>query len=242
MTRVIRVVDFETAGEEPPAAVVEAGVCELTETPDGWTVGTPSSRLCGADRIPCEARAIHHISPREVASEHPFYAQLFVDGSREMGAVALAAHNAAFEAQWLGPVLGDLPLLCTYKAALRVWPDAPAHKNQVLRYWLEEQGIGDVDPALAQPAHRAGPDAYVTAYLLKHLLAHASVEDMIAWTAEPALMPRMPIGKQRGAKWSEVDEGFLGWMLRQATMDHDLKWNAQRELDRRRSEPLHRTP
>ena len=32
-------------------------------------------------------------------------------------------HNAAFEAQWFTPeILGDVPLICTYKAALRVWP------------------------------------------------------------------------------------------------------------------------
>ena len=59
---------------------------------------------------------------------------------------------------------------------------------------------------------------------------------MVAWTAEPAALPRIPIGKQRGSKWSEVEEGFLRWMLRQADMDPDLKWNAQREINRRSKE------
>jgi exodeoxyribonuclease X len=56
---------------------------------------------------------------------------------------------------------------------------------------------------------------------------------MVAWTKEPRLLPRITIGKQRGAPWSEVETGFLQWMLRQPDMDGDLKWNAERELNRR---------
>lgn len=236
MTRIIRVIDFETAGEAPPAAVIEVGWCDVAETAEGWEVSAPGSFLCYADRVSCETRAVHHISQADLVGLEPFFAQPFVRDAGRAGAIALAAHNATFEGQWLAPVLGAMPMICSYKAALRVWPDAPAHKNGVLRYWLEEQGEGAVDAALAQPAHRAGPDAYVTAHLLKRLLSRATVEEMIAWTAEPALMPRMPIGKQRGAKWCDVDGGFLEWMLRQSTMEHDLKWNAKRELDRRRDQ------
>lgn len=49
----------------------------------------------------------------------------------------------------------------------------------------------------------------------------------------PALLPTCPIGKFRGKPWSEVDGGFLEWMLRQADMAADLKWNADREISRR---------
>lgn len=234
--KTIRVVDFETAGEAPPAVVVEAGHCDVRESLSGWVVSAPRAQLYGADRLPPETRAIHHIAPTEIAGLGPFYAKPFVDQAAADGVVALAAHNAQFEAQWLGPVLGSLPMLCTYKAALRIWPDAPAHKNNVLRYWLEDQGIGSVDPELAQPAHRAGPDAYVTAHLLKHLLAKATIDELIAWSKEPAALPRCPIGKFRGQPWSSVDVGFLEWMTKQATMEHDLKWNAKREIDRRRDQ------
>lgn len=57
--------------------------------------------------------------------------------------------------------------------------------------------------------------------------------EMIAWTKEPALLPRCTIGKFRGKPWSEVETGFLGWMLKQADMDADLKWNADLEMQRR---------
>ena len=57
---------------------------------------------------------------------------------------------------------------------------------------------------------------------------------MIAWTQEPRLLPTCPIGKFRGQKWADVEAGFLNWMLNQPTMEEDLKWNARRELERRR--------
>ncbi len=43
--------------------------------------------------------------------------------------------------------------------AMHVWPDAPRHSNQVLRYWRNLV----LDNALAMLPHRAGPDAWVTA-------------------------------------------------------------------------------
>lgn len=225
---IVRVIDFETTGEAPPEAeVCEAGFADVDI--DGGGVVEMDSWLCGVSAMPPQARAVHHISLDQCRKDPPFYpGRLF-----KPEPIAFAAHNAAFEAQFFAP---PQPMLCTYKAALRVWPGAPTHSNGGLRYWLEDQGKVEPVHALTQPAHRAGPDAYVTAYLLMALLdAGATVDDMIAWTAEPAVMPTCPIGKFRGKPWSEVESGFLGWMLRQPTMEHDLKWNAEREIARRQN-------
>lgn len=228
---IIRVIDFETTGMEPPAEVVEVGFCDLTLGDNGvWTVGEPASWLCGVDGIPPEVRAIHHIGPAEVEGLAPFNAVSLVEQSDTCAVIA--AHNMEFEERWLG-IDGLMPALCTYKAALRVWPDAPGHSNGVLRYWLEDQGLLSLDHETAMPPHRAGPDAYVTAHILKALLARASAWEMVAWTREPRLLPTCPIGKFRGKPWPEVEGGFLNWMLAQPTMESDLKWNAQREIDRR---------
>jgi exodeoxyribonuclease X len=230
----IRVVDFETDGTEPPAKVIEVGWCDAREYIGGaWEVEEPASYLCGGGTITAETRAVHHIAPREVAGLEPFDADGFVSFARGESIKAIAAHHADFEAKWLRPAMGDLPLICTYKAALRVWPDAPAHNNQVLRYWLEERGLTKPDFALTQPAHRAAPDAYATAWLLSALLKHATVDELIRWTAEPAALVKCPIGKYRGAKWADVDASYLSWMVGTREMDADLKWNAQRELQRR---------
>jgi exodeoxyribonuclease X len=206
----LRVVDFETTGMEPPAEVVEVGYCDLISQADGsWTVSEPQSWLCGVSAIPPETRAVHHITAAEVAGAEAYHpAAIFL---ATPPAQAIAAHNFAFEEQWLGQ--HALPVICTLKAALRVWPEAPGHSNSVLRYWLEDQGLLALDNGKAMPPHRAGPDAYVTAHILKALLTRTTGRDMIAWTREPRLLPTCPIGKFRGKPWSDVEAGFLSWML-----------------------------
>lgn len=227
---IIRVIDFETTGMEPPADVCEVGYCDLISTPDGWRVEEPQSWLCGVESIPPEVRAIHHIGMDDVDGHLPFNAVSLVEQSDTCAVIA--AHNMEFEERWLG-IDGIMPALCTYKAALRVWPDAPGHSNGVLRYWLEDQGLLSLDHDMAMPPHRAGPDAYVTAHILKALLDLATAREMVAWTKEPRLLPKCPLGKFRGFAWADVETGFLTWMLNQPTMEADLKWNARRELDRR---------
>jgi exodeoxyribonuclease X len=235
---IVRVLDFETTGTEPPAEVCEVGYSDVVVVADGTKgrVSAPVSWLCGVDRLTVETRAVHHIPPAALEGLPAFDPAAFATRAVSDGVAAVAAHRADFEGRWVGAALAaaGIPLVCSYKAALRAWPDAPAHNNQVLRYWLDEQGLTSPDPVVAQPAHRAGPDAYATAHTVRAILALGhTLEDMVAWTAEPALLPRIPIGKQRGAKWADVEVGFLRWMLAQATMEADLKWNAQRELARR---------
>lgn len=231
LARTIRVVDFETTGVTAADDVIEAGWCDLTLQPSGWRISAPAGALYGSDRITAETRSVHHISPAEVARFERFQPQGFIDAMHADRVDVVAAHHSNFEAQWLKDL--TLPMVCTYKAALRVWPEAPSHGNQFLRYWLEEKGITRLNPGMTMPPHRAGPDAYATAHLLRALLTRTSLTAMVTWTSQPALLPRMPIGKQRGAPWAEIDEGFLRWMLRQDDMEADLKWNAQHELNRR---------
>ncbi len=226
---IIRVVDFETTGTEPPdAEVCEVGLCDLLLAEK--RVNSPRSWLCRVKAMPPEVRAIHHISLAECAEWDAFDPDLMFRDPCD----AMAAHNSQFEAQFFG---SPVPMICTHKAALRVWPEAPSHSNGALRYWLEDQGKIAPDHVTTQPAHRAGPDAYTTAHILLALFNEgATGRDMVAWTKEPPLLPRCPLGKFRGKPWPEVEAGFLGWMLRQPDMDAGLKWNAQREINRRSQE------
>ena len=225
---IIRVIDFETTGTKPPEAeVCEVGTCDLhLETRH---IEIPATWMCGVKAMPPEVRAVHHIKLSECDGWDAFDASTMFN--RTNTADAIAAHNAEFETQFFN---SPVPVICTYKAALRVWPDAPSHSNGALRYWLEDQGKIAPRHEMTQPAHRAGPDAYVTAHILLALFdAGATGKGMVAWTKEPRLLPTCPIGKFRGLPWSEVEAGFLGWMLRQEAMEEDLKWNARREIARR---------
>lgn len=226
---IIRIFDFETTGIEPPAEVCEVGICDL-HIGDQRKIDDPISWLCGVKSMPPEVRAVHHISLDECSAQPPFDPADITGGIVDL----LAAHNAEFELGFFTP---QVPVICTYKAALRVWPDAPSHSNGALRYWLEDQGKIAPVHKLTQPAHRAGPDAYVTAHILMALFnAGHTGREMVGWTREPRLLPRCPIGKFRNKPWAEVEFSFLQWMLRQADMEIDLKWNAEREIERRQGQ------
>jgi exodeoxyribonuclease X len=232
MTR-FRVIDLETTGTAPPAEVIEFGRVDVLKTDSGFVVERPASRLYRPVRgIPPETMAVHHLTPSDFSADMPTCGAEELRSAVWSGAApdVLVAHSCEFERQFVtGATTASLPWICTYKVALRVWPEAPRHSNQVLRYWRGLQ----LDPTLAMPPHRAGPDAWVTAHLLVELAERASLDQMITWTSEPKLMPVIPFGKHRGAKWADAPLDYLQWMQRQTGMDADAIWNAAREIRRR---------
>jgi exodeoxyribonuclease X len=232
----IRVVDLETTGDRPPAhGVCEIGWQDVVLGEDGaWALGEGGSTLVDPVRpIPPVTMAVHHIMNDDVAGA-PRWGEAAPAVLRAGGgALALAAHRAAFEQRWCTPELtGGADWICTWKCALRLWPDSPGFSNQVLRYWREPRGI---DRARALPAHRAGPDAYVTAHHLRDMLALASPAQLIAWSLEPGLLPRVPHGPDRGEPWTALDDTRLASFA--ADRNADVRFSAEREQARRRGEP-----
>jgi exodeoxyribonuclease X len=212
----IKVCDLETTGTEKSDAVVEIATWDLV---DGRVAPTGHAQLINPKRpIPPEVSAIHHIIDDDVRDSPTFehciaYAML---GDVD----AFCAHNAKFERQWItDEMTGGKPWICTLRCAYRVWPDAPGHSNQALRYWLKPEGL---DRQIASVSHRAGPDAYVTAFTLRELLKKATFEQLVAWSAEPAILPRVPFGKHRGMAWKDVPIDYLSWVMRQTDMDEDV--------------------
>lgn len=233
MTR-FRVIDIETTGMEPPAEIIEFGRIDVVAQGGAARVERPMARIYRPlHGIPPETMAVHHITAADFDERTPVCTPEKLRQAVWGGEApdVMVAHNAEFERRFVTEAATDaLPWICTYKVALRLWPQAPAHSNQVLRYWRDLK----LDRDLAAPPHRAGPDAYVTAHLLVEMLPLASLAEMIAWTAEPKLLPVVPMGKHRGQAWSEAPADYLQWMTRQADMDADVVWNARRELARRK--------
>lgn len=219
---IIRCIDFETTGipsETDRHAIVEIGWCDLADE----TVGEPEAVLCNPGRpIPHEAMAVHHITDEDVATAT---GTMDVLGQPDY----FVAHNADYERQFFETTV---PFICTYKVALRLWPESQSHSLQFLRYHL---GL-PVKRELALLAHRAGPDAYVCAHLMQRILddGRASIDDMLRWSGGPGLLPRCTIGKHYGKPWEEVPTDYLEWIVYKATdMDVTIKANAKHHLKKR---------
>ncbi len=247
---ILRIMDFETTGLPPDASVCEAAFVDMVGEPPfvshpsnvsaairrNWSVpraiGAVPLPMCAATSPWCslvvpttemsvEALATHHITAAEAHDNGIPWEE--AEGILQDGASIYVAHNADFEKEFFNP--DGSRWIDTYKVALRLWPDAPRHTNQVLRYFLDLD-VG----ARAMPPHRALPDAWVTAHLLLAALKLASIDDMIQWSNAPPYLTKLPFGKHFGKKFSEVPRSYLEWMVKQDDMDAGVIAAAKREL------------
>ena len=227
----VRVIDLETA--RPGATdVCEIGWQDVVRDAGGrWSVaGEGGARLVNPGRpISPDTMAVHHILDEWVSGE-PFWVEVAPEVLRPTGGVlALAAHRAAFEQRFCTPRLTHgAPWVCTWKCALRLWPELPRFSNQMLRYLRRPEGLVHEQ---GLPAHRAGPDAYVTAHHLRDMLNEVSLEQLLAWSREPGLLPRVPSGPERGRSWRDLGLETLQGLARER--DPEIRFSAQIELDRR---------
>lgn len=226
----IRVFDVETTGLDASVhRVVEIAAYDLDT--DANRITRVGAQLVHPGRdIPAEASAIHHILGIDLdgASNFEDVWPLFSLNAPPY----FAAHNCEFEQSYL-PAPPGTQWICTLKCSLRAWPDAPAYGNQVLRYHHQFDGYDGFDRKLASFAHRAEPDAYVTAYLLHKLLSANPLDSLVAWSGERKAYPTINFGKHRGSKWADVPRDYLEWMIKQTAMDPDALHCANIEIKKR---------
>jgi exodeoxyribonuclease X len=222
-------IDFETTDVDPKK-------CEPIEFACVHFTGGFDLFIRPNNPIPPETSAIHHITDEDVANAPGWdiQKQLLIDfftASPGSALPILVAHNAEYERT----IIGEFPpvlWVCTYKCALRIWPEAPGHKNEVLRYWLKlgtNRGRSN-----NQHPHSALHDCQVTFLILQELLKHATLEQLVEWTELPAKLPHMPMGKHYKQKWEEIPGPYLQWCINQQDMREDVKYCAREELQRRR--------
>ncbi len=85
--------------------------------------------------------------------------------------------------------------------------------------------------AIGLPAHRAMPDAYVTAHHLRDMLNESTFAQLVKWSGEPGLLPRVPSGTERGKGWDHLEISTLELLARDR--DTDVRFSAETELRRR---------
>lgn len=241
------VLDCETTGLDPKVDhVIE--IAAVTEFVNRWTNAQPILGMWQAfvrppdGAIPPEISAITGITAKDVALAESFVAVrnslsdfLYRFDQRVEGhALVGVAHHAEFDTAFLGLKAPNLPFLCTKRLAMHLWPDAPQHRNQTLRYW---RGL-EVDTFGIQ-AHRALADCLVTAALLRdeltcdefRKLGIEDVDALIAYTETPILFETMPFGKHKGDRIETLPPSYISWCLREMPdLSRDMRFTLERSL------------
>lgn len=234
MTKIIRVVDVETSGlpEDEQHGICEIGWVDLEL--DHMAIRNPVTFFVNPGHpIPPHIRAIHHISDGDVAAAMTpdmAIAQLLKGlGPNDV----LAAHKANFEKAFINA--GARRWIDTWKVSLRAWPEYVSHSNQSIRYAAELEGEPDYDQHQAMPPHRALPDAYTTAFILRKQLRLRPLDRLIEISGEPGFLTRFNFGKHKGKTFKEVaaaDPGYLSWIVEKSDLGPDEKFSAQWHLQK----------
>ena len=226
MARVI-VLDTETTGLDPTSdQIVELAAIGVDLKHEVFETLVDPCR-----DIPPEAMAVHHITEKMCRGK-----PVGVDAVGEMLAFmdfpeVIVAHNAKFDRAFieaLAPPNYKPKWICTYKSAQVIWPNAPRHTNQVLRYWL---GLNPNLPDGLAP-HRALYDILVTREIFQSLLTFKTINELHQISSNPVLLTTCSFGKHKGKPWSQVDRGYLQWIVRQPEeeMNEDVRFTAQHYL------------
>lgn len=205
MTQFLHVFDTESAS-------LEGGVVEiaLTVLDDNLDVVFETESLIDPERpISPTAMGIHHITDKMVwgkptlaewseITRYPFMSDNLI----------LCGHNVAFDIRMCRSILPEqFTALCTLKLARALWPNAPDHKLQTLRYML---GLDAGD------AHRAMGDVKACVSMLRRIRDDAglTLADMLNIVSQPmSLDTLMPFGKHKGTPLRELPRNYVSWAL-----------------------------
>ena len=225
MSEHIHVIDVETTGLDPEVdRIVEIAAVTVALDPRPHVEALSLDTLVNPGvSIGPVAQSIHHIGD-EMVADAPRYETLVPPLGKLARSGPFAAHRAVFDRAFTG---SRRPWICTFRLARHLWPEAPSHANQVLRYYLEL----DIEERLAGEGgivpHRAAGDALVSAALLIRALECAPDGlDRATWalelSANPVLLPVATFGKHKGEHWADVPRDYIQYMAGQPLDDEDL--------------------
>jgi exodeoxyribonuclease X len=175
----------------------------------------------GVDIHP-QATAVHGHT-KESLAHHPAVENFQREETR-----FIIGHNVDFDCRFIGEETAKR--ICTIRLAKLVWPKNPAGITSYKLTYLIEHLIPR-GKRLAQEAHGALPDCYLTLLLLDKILEKlpriTSWEELYQFqigkaipsktskTAKQSLMEVMPFGKHKGELFCDIPRDYLKWLQNQ---------------------------
>lgn len=221
------VIDTETSDLDPTngAAILELAWMVLDNNDDKWVIRSAYETYVQYDGpISPKAQASHHIrsdclrAPRAIPRKEAVEKLLF-----ELDNAAYAvAHNAAFDSQFLPEVANGW--ICTYRASKKIWPSAPGHSNQVLRYWMNIiPDLSSAPTVKARAPHQALYDVATTTGILLKMLETRTPSELYALN-QPQILENIAFGKHKGMAFKAIPRDYLVWLGDQANLDEDVRF------------------
>lgn len=219
------VIDTETSDLDPSkgAVLLELAWINVTQTEIGWRPTTFKEVYIEYEGpISPHAHAVHHINPARLLAANGAVPRITVlaDLVKHLEPETyFVAHNVEFDSKFLPELTA--PWICTYRCARHLWPTAPGHSNQVLRYWL------GIEPSLEftkdRYPHQAIYDAATTAGLLLKMLEMRSPLELLRLSEAPIRLKAMPFGKHKGVEFGQIPRDYLDWLSGRPDLDVDLR-------------------
>lgn len=220
--------DTETTGASDDSRVCEIAWAELNDSAE--VIATAHSLIDPEVPICPSASGIHHITNAMVADAptmEEFFGQVLGGNPLAHGDVVLIAHNVKFDKRFFAPWIGNLAgEMCTLRLARKFFPDAPNHKLDTLRYYLDLP-VGNT--------HRADEDVITTVALLERLM-HVSglnMHELMFEANQLQLIRTMPFGKHKDKTFEHIfmtDRSYLNWALGKLELEPDMRHTMQSAL------------
>ena len=214
----IFIADVETTGLSfKTDKIVELSFIEIDEKFN--EISRLSTKVNPQKSIQPEASAVHGIINADVAGAPLLKEVLQPFGKGYFEDAFLIAHNSRFDQNFLAPYWNIQGVFCTLHAARRMYPDAPNHKLQTLRFFLNLE----VDREAA--AHSAEGDVLVLVSLLQRMVkdSKTSLSSFVDLMLEPVLVDVMPFGKYKNCTLNSLPKSYVRWLLSLPSLDLDLE-------------------
>lgn len=222
--RQVWIADTETTGMEAETNSLVEFAC-VREDFGTWY----HSLLRPRHPISFGAMGAHHIT-EDMVTLAPHPEDWFEEIAIDVVPIGLVFHNAGFDKGFLPARFANVPIVCTWRCSLHLWPDADSHSNQALRYELGLD-LGDMPEEAGGAAHRALYDAWVTCALYDRIRKDSGrdFDGLVELSEAPVLLKKVRFGKHQGELWEDVPKSYLRWILGQ-DFDKDVVHTARHYL------------